>query len=59
MLVYTYLELASKRKIFAYNMRGVRYLPATFAEEYKLEIIQYSELFKLENNRIHFKYEQE
>lgn len=57
--MYIYLELASKRNIFDYKIRGVRYLPAIFAEEYQLNEIQNSKLFELKNNNIHFKYEQE
>ena len=57
--LYLYLELASKRNIFDYKLRGVRYLPAAFAEQYQLNEIQNSKLFELKDNNIHFKYEQE
>lgn len=56
--LYLYLELASKRNIFDYNIRGIKYLPLVLAEEYQLEQIRNSELFKVKNENIHFVYEE-
>ncbi len=56
--LYLYLELASKRSIFDYNIRGIKYLPLVLAEEYQLEQIRNSELFKVKNENIHFVYEE-
>ena len=54
-----YLELASKRNIFDYSIRGVKHLPVVLAEEYQLEWIEINPLLSIEKNNIYFKYEQE
>jgi hypothetical protein len=50
--LYLYLELASKRSIFDYHMRGVLYLPIVLAEEYQLEWIEINPLLTVENSPI-------
>ncbi len=57
--LYMYLELASKRSIFDYHMRGALYLPLPLVEEYHLDWVKLNPLLKIENNKIYFKYEQE
>jgi len=56
---YIYLELASRRNLFDYNVRGIKHLHIAFIEDYHLYYIHDSDLFKLSENNIHFKYEQE
>ncbi len=57
--LYMYLELASKRNIFDYHIRGMKYLPVALAEEYKLPWVEMNPLITIEKNNIYFKYEQE
>jgi hypothetical protein len=57
--LYTYLELASKRNIFDYKIRGIRYLPIILVPEYLHKWVEVNPLLKIENNNIYFKYEQE
>ena len=57
--LYLYLELASKRNVFDYKIRGVTYLPLVLAEEYQLPWIELNPMMKIENDNIYFKYEQE
>lgn len=55
--IYMYLELASKRNVFDYHMRGITYLPLPLVEEYHLEWVKRNPLLKIENNKVYFKYE--
>lgn len=57
--LYMYLELASKRNVFDYNIRGILHLPIILVEEYKLEWVERNPLLTIENDNIYFKYEQE
>jgi hypothetical protein len=57
--LYTYLEVASKRNIFDYMIRGVRHLPIELLEEYELVWVEVNPLLKIENSNVYFKYEQE
>ena len=57
--LYMYLELASKRNVFDYLMRGVRHLPIVLVEEYKIQWIELNPLLTIEKNNSYFKYEQE
>lgn len=57
--LYLYLELASKRNVFDYNIRRMTYLPTILAEEYQLQWVEINPLLHIEDNNIYFKYEQE
>jgi hypothetical protein len=57
--LYMYLELASKRNVFDYHIRGMKHLPLALVEEYQIEWIEINPLMKIENNNIYFLYEQE
>lgn len=57
--LYVYLELASKRHLFDYLMRGVPYLHISLVPEYLLGWIDNNPLLEIENNKVYFKYEQE
>jgi hypothetical protein len=57
--LYMYIELASKRNVFDYHVRGMRHLPLALVEEYQIEWIEINPLMKIENNNIYFLYEQE
>lgn len=55
--IYTYLELASKRNVFDYLMRGVDYLPLALVPEYLLGLIETNPLLEVYNGNVYFKYE--
>ena len=57
--LYMYLELASKRSIFDYLIRGVKYLPLIMVEEYQKEWIEINPLMTIDKDKVFFKYEQE
>jgi hypothetical protein len=57
--LYSYIELASKRNIFDYNIRGIRHLPTVLAEDYQINWVEYNPLLEIKDNNIYFKYEQE
>ena len=57
--IYMYLELASKRNIFDYKVRGTKHLPVVLTEEYHPQWVEISPIMKIENDNIYFKYEQE
>lgn len=57
--LYMYLELASKRNIFDYLIRGVKYLPLIMVEEYQKEWIEINPLMTIDKDKVFFKYEQE
>lgn len=57
--LHMYLELASKRNIFDYHIRGVKHLPLVMVEKYMVEWVGLNPLLEIENNNIYFKYEQE
>jgi len=57
--LYMYLELASKRNIFDYHVRGMIHLPLALSEEYQLEWIKINPMLEIEKDKIIFKYEQE
>jgi hypothetical protein len=57
--LYMYLELASKRNIFDYLVRGVKHLPVALVPEYQLEWVKLNPMLKIENENVYFKYEQE
>jgi len=56
--LYIYLELASKRNLFDYKMRGITYLPIHFVPEYLHRIIHINSMLEVRNDEVHFKYEQ-
>jgi len=56
--LYMYLELASKRSVFDYRMRGILYLPLPLIEEYQLQWVELNPLLKIKENKIYFKYEE-
>lgn len=57
--LYLYLELASKRSIFDYFVRGTTHLPLALVEEYQLEWVNINPLLTIEKDKVYFKYEQE
>ena len=57
--LYMYLELASKRNVFDYHIRGILYLPVALVEEYQLQWVELNPLLKIENNKVHFIYEEQ
>jgi len=57
--LYLYLELASKRNIFDWHIRGILHLPLVLAEEYQMPWIEINPMLEIENDNIYFKYEQE
>lgn len=57
--LYQYLELASKRGVFDYYVRGNITLPIALIEEYHIQWVELNPLLKIENNKIHFKYEEQ
>jgi AAA15 family ATPase/GTPase len=57
--LYMYLELASKRNIFDYNIRGVLYLPEVMIPEYLKVWVERNPMLEKKEDKIYFKYEQE
>jgi len=57
--LYMYLELASKRSVFDYRIRGLTYLPLPLVEEYQLQWVELNPLLKIEQNKVYFKYEEQ
>lgn len=57
--LYMYLELASKRNVFDYVMRGVKYLPSALVEKYKIQWIELNSMLEIKDKSIYFRYEQE
>lgn len=55
--LYLYLELASKRSVFDYYMRGIIYLPLPLVEEYQIPWIELNPLLNVKNDKLYFKYE--
>jgi len=59
--IYLYLELASKRSLFDYKMRGIKWLPEEVVVEHNIaDEVRESTLLWLDINTrtIHFKYEE-
>ena len=56
--IYNYLNLASRRNIFDYKMRNVRYLHVCFITENEKKWVEYNPLLKLVDDKIYFIYEQ-
>ena len=56
--LYIYLELASKRNLFDYKMRGVTYLPLHFVSEYLMGLVETNPMLEVKDEKIYFKYEQ-
>jgi len=57
--LYMYLELASRRNIFDYLIRGILYLPIVLVPEYLKEWIYVNPMLEIEKDNVYFKYEQE
>lgn len=57
--LYLYLELASKRNVFDYMIRGVKHLPLALVPKYLVEWVEISPIMKIETDNVYFKYEQE
>jgi len=55
--LYMYLELASKRNVFDYNIRGTLYLPLPLVEGYQIQWVELNPLLKIENEKVYFYYE--
>ena len=56
--LYIYLELASKRNIFDYKMRGTTYLPMQFVPEYLMGLVETNPMLEVKDEKLYFKYEQ-
>jgi len=56
--LYIYLELASKRNLFDYKMRGINYLPMHFVPEYLLGLVETNPMLEVKDEKLYFKYEQ-
>lgn len=56
--LYYYLELASKRSLFDYKMRGISYLPVQFVPEYLMGLVDTNPMLEVKDDKIYFKYEQ-
>ena len=56
--LYIYLELASKRNLFDYKMRGITYLPIQFVPEYLMGLVDANPMLEVKDEKIYFKYEQ-
>ena len=56
--LYYYLELASKRSLFDYKMRGITYLPIQFVPEYLMGLVETNPMLEVKDDKIYFKYEQ-
>lgn len=56
--LYIYLELASKRNIFDYKMRGITYLPMYFVPEYLMGLVETNPMLEVKDDKLYFKYEQ-
>jgi hypothetical protein len=57
--VYNYLELASKRSLFDYQLRGVKHLPLALVPEYMKGLLETNPLLEVKDGNVYFKYEQE
>ena len=57
--LYLYLELASKRNVFDYHVRGVLHLPLPLVEEYLIQWVELNPLLKIENEKVYYKYEEQ
>lgn len=57
--VYNYLELASKRSLFDYQLRGVRHLPLALVPGCLTGLLQTNPLLEVKDGNVYFKYEQE
>jgi len=55
--IYLYIELASKRSLFDYKMRGVKHLKLALVEPHLIPMIEESSILNIENDNVHFKYE--
>jgi hypothetical protein len=56
--LYYYLELASKRNLFDYKVRGVDYLPIQFVPEYLMGLVDMNPMLEVKDEKLYFKYEQ-
>jgi hypothetical protein len=57
--LYIYLELASKRNIFDYQMRGILYLPMAMVPECLMALVETNPMLEVKDDKLYFKYEQE
>ena len=56
--LYQYLELACKRSMFDYKIRGIKYLPLVYVDEHREVWIEANPLLEIVDDRVYFKYEQ-
>lgn len=56
--LYYYLELACKRDLFAYKLRGITYLSLQFVPEYLMGLVDTNPMLEVKDEKIYFKYEQ-
>jgi hypothetical protein len=55
--LYNYLELASKRNIFDYKMRGIKALPVILVPEYLEGFLSTNPMLEVKNGNVYFKFE--
>jgi hypothetical protein len=55
--LYLYLELASKRNVFDYAIRGMRYLPLVYVDEHRKVWVEQNPLLEVVGDKVYFKYE--
>ena len=55
--LYNYLELASKRSLFDYKMRGIKTLPEILVPEYLEGLVSTNPMLERKDGNIIFKYE--
>lgn len=56
--LYVYLELAAKRNLFDYKMRGSTHLPLALVPDRVLVSIQFNSMLEVKDDKLYFKYEQ-
>lgn len=57
--LYIYLELASKRSLFDYKIRGNKHLPLPLVPEYLMGLVETNPALEVKNGNVYFKFEQE
>ena len=56
--LFIYLELASKRNLFDYKLRGVTHLSMQLVPEYLMGVIETNPMLEVKDENLYFKYEQ-
>ena len=55
--LYIYLELASKRSLFDYKIRGNKHLPLPLVPEYLMGLVETNPMLEVKDGNVYFKYE--